>query len=109
MQQVLAQVNFEYTCSKSEIKQMASNLKEEIAQVNGLIWKIWIHNAEDNLAGGQYLFESREAAEAYIDGPIGDEMRDHPELTNLDVTYFRIMEEPSRATDAPVFPGKEAV
>ena len=103
MRRTIVRINFEYTCSEAELEGMANELKDTISDVNGLVWKVWTHNAEDALSGGIYLFEDRDAAEAYVNGPIGDEMRDHPELSNLEVNYFDIMEEPSRATSAPVF------
>lgn len=103
MKRIIVQINFDYTCSEAEIKEMANELKHAINDVDGLVWKVWIHNADEARTGGIYLFENRNAAEAYVNGPIGDEMRDHPELENLRVTYFDVMEEPSRTTDAPVF------
>ena len=103
MDRIIAQVNFRYNCSESKMKEMASELQDEVQQVNGLLWKIWIQNDEKSLAGGIYYFENREVAEAYINGPIGDEMRDHPDFWDLDVTYFDVMEGPSKGTNAPVF------
>ncbi len=38
-------------------------MKEE----DGFIWKIWTENLEKNEAGGIYLFETKEAAENYLD------------------------------------------
>lgn len=102
MEQTVIEINFEYHCPEDEMLQMASELVDPILEVDGLLWKIWTHNPDQDRAGGVYLFENREKAEAYVNGPIGDEMRNHPDFSNLDVKFFNIMEEPSKATRAPV-------
>lgn len=40
-------------------------LAEDIAAEPDLLWKIWTESAEENRAGGVYLFRSRAAAAAY--------------------------------------------
>ncbi len=40
-------------------------LAENIAGQLGLLWKIWTEEPAEGRAGGVYLFETREAAEAY--------------------------------------------
>lgn len=42
-------------------------LAEDIAQENGLIWKVWTEDPTNKLAGGVYLFADRDAADAYIE------------------------------------------
>ena len=37
-----------------------------IASAEGLIWKIWVLQAEEFEIGGIYLFANREAAETYL-------------------------------------------
>lgn len=102
MEETVLQINFRYHCPEVEMLQMASELVEPLLEVDGLIWKIWTHNPEVNMAGGVYLFENRSKAEAYANGPIGDEMRNHPDFSDLDIKFFGIMEEPSKATRAPI-------
>ena len=40
-------------------------LARSINEEPGLLWKIWTEDAERELAGGVYLFATREDAEAY--------------------------------------------
>jgi len=50
-------------------KEMASQMKELAQSINnepGFIWKIWTESKKDELAGGVYLFDSRENAENYL-------------------------------------------
>lgn len=42
-------------------------LAELIGQTPGLRWKIWTESRESGEGGGIYLFESRRAAEAYLE------------------------------------------
>lgn len=44
-----------------------SDLANDIAQENGLIWKIWTENEDTKEAGGIYLFEDIENANKYLD------------------------------------------
>lgn len=49
----------------AEMTAAMKGLAESIANEPGLIWKIWTEDAEGKKAGGIYLFESKETAEAY--------------------------------------------
>ncbi|MGV0837872.1 monooxygenase [Mycolicibacterium thermoresistibile] len=48
-----------------EMAEAYADLATDIATTEGLRWKIWTESRADQLAGGIYLFETREAAEAY--------------------------------------------
>lgn len=43
------------------------DLAKSINEEDGFIWKIWTENPEKNEAGGIYLFETKEAAENYLE------------------------------------------
>lgn len=50
-------------------KEMASQMKELAESINkepGFIWKFWTESKKDDMAGGVYMFESREHAENYL-------------------------------------------
>ena len=67
--------------------------------VPGLLWKIWIARPTANIYGGTYLFESAQAAQAYLDSPIPDDIRHNPDFTTQ---IFEIEEEFSTITRAPL-------
>ncbi|MCM3034421.1 monooxygenase [Bacillus pumilus] len=50
-----------------ELAKEFSDLARSINEEDGFIWKIWTENPEKNEAGGIYLFETKEAAETYLD------------------------------------------
>ncbi|RXJ52692.1 monooxygenase [Gelidibacter gilvus] len=50
-------------------KEMATQMKELAESINkepGFIWKFWTESKKDNMAGGVYMFDSREHAENYL-------------------------------------------
>ncbi|WP_338471386.1 monooxygenase [Niallia sp. XMNu-256] len=44
-----------------------SDLAKSINEEDGFIWKIWTESPETNEVGGIYVFETKEAAEKYIE------------------------------------------
>lgn len=50
-------------------KEMANAYRElatDIATEPGLIWKVWTEAPERSVAGGVYLFSTRQSADAYV-------------------------------------------
>lgn len=50
-------------------KEMASQMKELAQSINkepGFIWKFWTESKKDNMAGGIYMFDTRDNAENYL-------------------------------------------
>jgi hypothetical protein len=47
-----------------------SDLAHRIANVSGLICKVWTENRETGEAGGIYLFEDEASLDAYLEGKI---------------------------------------
>ena len=43
------------------------SLARDIAEQEGLIWKVWTEAPERNVAGGVYLFADQAAADAYVE------------------------------------------
>lgn len=48
-----------------ELTEAAHDLARDIANEDGLVWKIWLEDRETGHAGGIYLFEGTAAAERY--------------------------------------------
>lgn len=50
-------------------KEMASQMNElaqSIVKEPGFVWKFWTENKQEEMAGGVYMFDSRENAEKYL-------------------------------------------
>ncbi len=100
MSKKIVQINFNYDLAREELNEGAKEFVHPIQQVPSLEWKTWILNDQEKLAGGIYLFENEEAAKAYVEGPIIDQLRNS--FKNLSIKLFDIMEEQSKATRAPI-------
>jgi hypothetical protein len=75
---------------------------QQFLSVPGLQWKIWLDGEEDRRAGGVYLFDTREAAQAYLDGPIVARMKANPDVADLQVRMFAVRESMTAITRGPV-------
>lgn len=63
----LLQVDFPYTGPwGQEMTAQMDGLAQSIASEPGLIWKIWTENPQANEAGGVYLFQDLDSAQAYL-------------------------------------------
>jgi quinol monooxygenase YgiN len=71
------------------------------AEVPGLISKTWIHDEAAAAGGGVYVFESREALEAYREGELFDRLRTTPVFERLRVRDYAMLEGPTRITRGP--------
>ena len=73
-----------------------------IASVEGLIWKIWILQQEEPEVGGMYLFANREAAEAYLKGPVVQAVRSNPAVVSTESRLWDVESSLSAITRAPL-------
>ncbi|MBB3184242.1 putative ATP-grasp superfamily ATP-dependent carboligase [Halomonas fontilapidosi] len=63
---VILQVHFPFPGPfGDEMADALAPLAKSINEEPGLVWKIWTEDAERQLAGGVYLFATRQDAEAY--------------------------------------------
>jgi hypothetical protein len=46
-----------------------------MTRLPGLVWKLWVLDEDEASAGGLYLFENRDAAAAYAEGPVIERLR----------------------------------
>jgi len=73
-----------------------------IASVNGLIWKIWVAQKEGSEMGGIYLFADRQAAEAYLNGPVIQAVRSNPAVVSSQSEFWEVESSLSAVTRGPV-------
>jgi len=95
-------LNFNFSVTGAEYEAAVGPLAEDFAALEGLIWKIWMINEEEGEAGGIYLFENEESAQAYLDGPLAEAVINHPALSQFSVKQFDVMEDMTKVTRGPV-------
>lgn len=101
MAYTLVQFDFPYTGPWGDDMVAAmGDLARDIATEDGLVWKIWTENKSEGRAGGIYVFETAEAAQAYRDkhsarlAGFG--------ITGINAAMFDVNEGLSALTNAPI-------
>ena len=73
-----------------------------IASAEGLIWKIWVFQEEGLEMGGMYLFANRETAEAYLNHPVIEAVRNNPAVLSTQSQLWDVESSLSALTRAPL-------
>ena len=68
----------------------------------GLLWKVWLISEKEKEAGGIYLFESADAARAYVSGPIVASLKASPAVSNISAKMFDVLPEHTAITRGPL-------
>ena len=98
----ILQINFNYDMTATEYEEAVAPLANAIANVDGLVWKVWVINDEAKEAGGIYLFKNAAAVDAYMNSEIVAGIVSHPKLTNIRAKQFDAMESISAITRGPL-------
>ena len=97
----LLQINFKLSAPALE-GEAARTRAKEIANLNGLVWKIYIKNDAEHLSGGIYLFEDEASAQAYLNGPIIASLKSMPVVSGFEAKIFDVNSELTKITRGPV-------
>lgn len=100
---VILEVDFTYDFATAEtyVAEVAP-LAEAYAAVEGLVWKAWTLNEEEQRAGAVYLFASADTRTAYLESDLAAMVASHPALSDFRVQEYSIMAAESMVTHAPV-------
>lgn len=96
------QINLKFGIPGEDLKKGFAHVVNDIAAVPGLRWKIWIMNEQTKEAGGLYLFDGREAVEAYLEGPLVGALKTNPALSDFSLKQFDVLEDLTAITRGPV-------
>ena len=98
----ILQVNFKLQVTAKEYSELCESVSQAFADVPGLEWKIWILNEQEKEAGGIYLFESEQALGNFAAGPLAAKIKGLPQLTDIGMKVFDVMERVTATTRGPV-------
>jgi hypothetical protein len=101
MAQIL-QINFKFNVSREQFEETCSSLARDVANVPGLLWKVWLMNDKENEAGGIYLFADEASVEEYKSSPLVAGVLSHPALSDFNIKQFEVLDTVSRVTRAPI-------
>ena len=76
----------------------AESAAPAFTEIPGLRAKAWLANPSTNTYGGVYAWESREAMEAYLSGPIFAALLANSGLANVTSRDFDLLERPTEIT-----------
>jgi len=98
----ILQINFKLNVPADAYVSNSLGVAQAIAQVAGLRWKIWILNEQEQEAGGLYFFDTEQALNEYLSGPIVAQLGNHPAIRDASFKRFDVIEELTTATRGPV-------
>lgn len=96
------QINFKFNVPVADLRNAFAPLVNEIADVPGLRWKVWIINEQEQDGGGIYLFDDEGSVQAYLEGPIVAGLKAHPALSAISAKQFDIVDDFTATTRGPV-------
>lgn len=102
MPQQILQVNLKFSIPRADLATAWFGAAQPIADTPGLLWKVWLMNEVESEAGGIYLFESKDAVQAYLAGPIVATLKASPVISDISAKVFDVLEEHSAVTRAPL-------
>lgn len=80
------------------LKKMVEPDAPVLANVNGLISKVWLADEETNTFGGFYLWESKEAMETFMHSDLVKAVVSRPFVKNVSSADYTVNETASRIT-----------
>ena len=80
------------------LKQMVEPDAPIIAEVRGLISKVWLADEEKNTFGGFYLWENKTAMEDFMHSDLVKAVVSRPYLTNVSSVDFEVNQKASSIT-----------
>ena len=80
------------------LKQMVEPDAPILAQVKGLISKVWLSDMEKNTFGGFYLWENKKAMDDFMHSELVKAVVSRPFITNVSSVDFEVNQKPSLIT-----------
>ncbi len=102
MAKKIVQINFKYNVSEDELLKLYDSRLDYFVKLEGLDWKIWIHDPATKTAGAIYLFKDEKSFKDYETSYIEPRLKKNPALSDVEVKVFDIMTKYTKATRGPV-------
>jgi heme-degrading monooxygenase HmoA len=96
-------INFQLNgISEEEYSNLCDQLAPAVAQLPGLVSKVWLANSDTNTYGGVYTWRDRQAMENFTKTDLFKSVATHPGLANITSKDFSVMPGPTRITQGLV-------
>lgn len=97
----ILQINYKLNGPRADYEEENLPYAQPIADLPGLLWKVWIINEAQGEAGGIYLFADEDTMNAFLNGPIIAEMKGDPTLS---IKPFDVIAKLTAISRGPVRP-----
>jgi hypothetical protein len=94
----ILQINVKSEDPKTYFAEAFLPAAQSIADVKGLLWKVWLMNEEEKI----YMFEDGASVKAYLEGPIVAAVMKSPGLSDIEAKVFGVLKEHSKITRGPM-------
>ena len=84
--------------NRTEYEAVCNELAEAFAELPGLISKHWLADEKNNTYGGVYIWETRDAYQAFLNSELFAGVGANPALDNIDSKDYDVIEAPTRVT-----------
>lgn len=88
--------------SDADYRSACDGLAPELANVPGLISKVWLADEASNTYGGVYAWADQGAMDAFARTDFFKAFATNPSFANITSTAFGILEGPSEVTRTPI-------
>src|SRR4051812_20810532 len=92
-------VNFQLRdMDEAAFRALCDELAPTFATIPGMVSKLWLADTASGTYGGVYIWESRDAYEAYIRSDLFHAVRNNPHFANVTSRDFGVLDGPTRVT-----------
>jgi quinol monooxygenase YgiN len=88
--------------SHEEFAALCDQVAPGYADIDGCISKLFVRDPDDaDSFGGVYVWETREAAEAYVQDGVAALLVESPQFADFEVSYLEILPGPTAVSGGP--------
>jgi len=84
--------------TRADYEALCDELAGAFSELPGLISKHWLADEENNTYGGVYIWETRDAYQAFLNSELFAEVGANPALANIESKNYDVIEAPTRVT-----------
>ena len=96
----ILQVNFKYKLTEEELLKRYDAAYDYFVKLEGLEWKIWLHNPATKTTGAIYLFKDEKSVKDYLNSDMVARIKAN--YFDVEMKVFDILPKYTNATRGPV-------
>lgn len=97
----LVRIDYMFSMPNEDYLEMRRKLSASVAHEDELLWTAWPADVPHQVAGGMYLFESKQAAIQFANGPVVSQLQRTPGIHGVQVKVSDISQAPNLLKFSP--------